>query len=216
MTQPNIPELLVVNQASQILQTFGLNALKQKFYNFGKPQNSDSGDKYSMLGTPVFDTVTLYGNETNNDISYYDLGLQKKVTVPKFTIDVALVTCNKIVNVSKTDVIGTNGSVKQYINLGDYSIEIRGVLTSENPNTRPEDAIRALHRITSSTSEINIGSNYLNLFGVNCIVFSGEQTFSQDEGNRDVQKFTLNCLSETPFAIKVTQQGSTTSNTQPK
>lgn len=212
MERPNITELLVVNQGRQILQSFGLNMLKQKFYSFGPNPVQDEPDGYSLLGTPVFDSVTFYGTGTNGDISYYDLGQQKTVTVPKLTIDIALITVTPYINVSKTNIVGANGSVKQFINVGDYEVEIKGVFTSETANTRPDDKIRQLHKIIRATSEINVASGFLTLFGVTCIVFDGPQPFAQDEGSRDVQKFTLNCISETPFAIKVTQQGATTSN----
>lgn len=205
-------EQLIASQSAQIIHTFGLNALKRTFLNLGTPDTQDEPDAHSHLGTPIFDTVTLYGNGTNGDITYYDLTLQKEVSVPKLTLDIALVTCTKVVNVVKTNVVGANGTVKQYINLGDYSIEIKGTFTSEIPDTRPADLIRQLHKITSSTSEVNIASNLLTLFGVTCIIFEGEQTFAQDESQRDVQKFTLNAISEQPFTIKVIQQGSTTSN----
>ena len=206
---------LLVSQGVQILHTHGLNALKRTFLNLGTPPSEDEPDGYSKLGTPIFDTVTLYGNGNNGDITYYDLTLQKEVTVAKMTIDIALVTCTKVVNIVKTNVVGANGTVKQYINLGDYGIEIKGIFTSEIANTRPDDLIRQLHKITSSTSEVNIASSLLTLFGVTCIVFEGEQTFAQDESQRDVQKFTINAISEQPFTIKVIQQGSTSSNQIP-
>lgn len=216
MNQPNIPELLVVNQAKQILFGAGLNALKAKFYNFGTSPVEDTPDKYSLLGTPVFDSVTFYGNGADGAVTYYDLTLQKTVTVPKLTIDIALITVTKNINVTKTNVVGANGSVKQYINVGDYDIEIKGTFTSEIPDTRPDEQLRTLHKITSATNEVSVASGFLNLFGITTIVFDGQQTFPQDESQRDVIKFSLNCISETPFVIKVTQQGSTSSNTQPK
>jgi hypothetical protein len=110
MNQPNIPELLVVNQAKQILFGAGLNSLKAKFYNFGDAPVEDTPDKYSLLGTPVFDSVTFYGNGADGAVTYYDLTLQKTVTVPKLTIDIALITVTKNINVTKTNVIGANGS----------------------------------------------------------------------------------------------------------
>jgi hypothetical protein len=209
-------EQLAASQAIQILHSHGLNALKRTFINFGTPATQDEPDAHSHLGTPIFDTVTLYGNGNNGDITYYDLTLQKEVSVPKMTIDIALVTCTKVVNIVKTNVVGANGTVKQYINLGDYNIEIKGTFTSEIADTMPMDLIRQLHKITSATTEINIASNLLTLFGVTCIVFEGEQVFAQDESQRDVQKFTLNAISEHPFVIRVTSQGNTTSNASSK
>lgn len=206
---------LIAKQGLQILHTYGLSALKTTFYNFGEPDAKELPDGYSSIGTPIFDTITFYGNGSNGDISYYDLTLQKTVTVPKMTIDIALITVNKNINVSKTNVIGANYSVKQYINLGDYDIEIKGIFTSGLADTVPSDQIKQLHRITSATCEINVASSFLSLFDITCIVFEGQQTFEQAESQRDVQKFSLHCINETPFAIKVTQQGSLTSNSKP-
>ena len=212
----NFQQQLIASQAAQILQTFSLAASERLFFKFGSMATVDEPDAHSALGTPIFDTVTLYGNGTNGDIKYYDTSLQKDITVPKMTLDIALVTCTKSVQVVKTNVVGANGTVKQYINLGDYEIEIKGVFTSGVQDTMPMELIRQLHKITSSTCEVNIASNLLQLFGVTCIVFDGQQIFGQEEGQRDVQRFTLNAISEQPFAIKIIQQGNSTSNISPK
>ena len=202
----------VASKGAQILQTYGLNAMKVKFMQFDSVPLSDQPDKHSNLGTPIFDTITFYGNGNNGDISYYDPQLQKTVTVGKMTIDVALITVNQVVNVVRTKVAGSTGSVKQYITLDDYDVEIKLVLSSEISDTRPEQKIRQLLAITKSTCEVNVASNVLNLFGVTAVVFEGQQQFEQVESQRDLQKVSLHCLSETPFTIKVTQQGSTSSN----
>ncbi|CAB4126696.1 hypothetical protein UFOVP87_7 [uncultured Caudovirales phage] len=215
MDSPNFKQQLFLKQSQQILHAYGLSALKTTFYNFNEPNVQDEPEGYSAMGTPIFDTITFYGNETNGDIKYYDLTLQKTVIVPKMTIDIALITVNKYINVTKTNVIGANYSVKQYINLGDYDIDIKGIFTSEIPDTVPSDKIKQLHRITNSTAEVNVASKFLALFDITCIVFEGQQTFEQAESQRDVQKFSLHAINETPFTIKVTQQGSLTSKSRP-
>lgn len=197
-------------EAQLIIKSVGLNLLKEKFYTFQKEAFADKPDATSLLGNPVFDTVTFYGNGTDGQITYYDMANQKTITISKLRLDIAMLTVTKNVVVVKTPIAGRNGTVKQYINLGDYDVVINGIFTSEISDTRPDLLIRQLHDITNSTAEVNVASNFLNLFGIQSLVFERAE-FPMNEDGRDVQHFELTCVSETPFAIKV-QTNQTTSS----
>lgn len=216
MENPIQPKNLpLIFQPKQFVKTVGLNAIKTVFLKTSKQPtqySADIPDGHSLLGTPIYDRVTFYGNGPGGSIMYYDIATKKPVVVPKLNIDIALINVTKVIQVVKTNVAGANGTVKQYISLGDYQVSINGVFTSEVPDTRPEDVLRQLNLLTSCPTEVQVGSHFLSTFGITCVVFDGEQNFNMEESQRDVQRFTLNCLSETPFLIKVQQQGATTSN----
>lgn len=198
----------LIPQAKLIIKSAGLNLLKEKFYTF-QTEPFAKPDATSLLGTPVFDTLTFYGNGADGQISYYDMAKQRTINIPKMTLEIALCTVTKNIMVVKTPIAGRNGTVKQYINLGDYDVQIRGVFTSQTPDSRPDLLIRQLHDITNSTAEVNVASNFLNLFGIQSLVFERCE-FPMEEGGRDVLNFTLDCVSETPFAIKVRTNQTTT------
>jgi hypothetical protein len=190
----------------------GINEVKKKFFKAGSFSEIDEPDATSLLGTPIYDTITFFGNGDGGNIVYYDISTQKTVTVPKLRLDIALLNVTKEVRVIKTPIAGRNGTVKQYISLGDYQVSINATVTSETPDTRPEAILRQLNLITDCPTEIQVASHFLSIFGISALVFDGEQNFNMEEGTRDVQRFTLNCLSELPFTIKVQQQGTTSNN----
>lgn len=199
----------LIPQGQLILKSVGLNLLKEKFYSFQNEPFLDKPDATSLLGTPVFDTVTFFGNGMDGQISYYDISKKKTINISKMRLDIAMCVVTKNVNVIKTPIAGRNGTVKQYINMGDFDVQINGVFTSQVPDSRPDLLIRQLHDITNSTAEVNVASNFLNLFGIQSLVFERCE-FPQNQEGRDVQHFQLDCISETPFAIKVQNNQTTT------
>lgn len=207
----NFIDFNVKPEAKLIIKSAGLNFIKEKFYTFQKEPFLDKEDATSLLGTPVFDTLTFYGNGTDGQITYYDIANQKTITISKLRLDIALVTVTKNIMVVKTPIAGRNGTVKQYINLGDYDVQINGVFSSQIPDTRPDLLIRQLHDITNSTAEVNVASNFLNLFGIQSLVFERCE-FPMNQDGRDVQHFTLDTISETPFSIKVQTNETSTTN----
>lgn len=208
-----------LNLSKVIVQTRGMNALKTKFFTV--PESTGQADKPDivqpgqvsayLLNSLVFDTVTFMGNNPDGSISYFDLTTQAVVNVPKMQLPIALCEVTKVNNVVKSNVAGRNGSVKQYISTGDYQVTIRSAFTTGIADKYPAEAMRQLQKITSSTTEVKVASNFLNLFGIQYLVFD-ECRFIQDEKNgRDVQNFDLMCTSEQPFTLKVLD-GQTTSN----
>lgn len=209
--------------AYQIAIAHGMNAIRPLMFNVPENAqsvyNADAGDDIDpsqvanfLLGNLVYDTVTFMGNNADGSLSYYDLTSQQVVTVAKMQIPIAMCNVTKNIKVVETDVAGRNGSIKQYINIGDYSVSIKGIFTTGTSDKYPIEAMKALQAITNATTEVKVVSNFLNIFGINYLVFK-ECNFEQmDNTGRDEQRFSLTCVSEIPFTINVNQNGGTTSN----
>jgi hypothetical protein len=205
------------SQAFQISQSFGLNALKQKMFKLPDVQEADGPDELiksvkavDLIGSLVYDTVIFGGNNSDGSLTYFDLQTQQSITIKKFQLPIALCVVNKMAAIVKSNVAGANGSIKQYINLGDYEVQIRGIFTTGIADKYPYDAMRALQKITSATCEVKVWSNYLSIFGINYLVFESCNFEQMENTGRDEQRFTLNAVSEIPYTIKV-QQNTTTS-----
>lgn len=214
------PPIEVASLSSSIIKAHGLNALKTKFFkvpdSIGEPDAPDKilPDQNSnyLINNFVFDSVTFMGNNADGSLSYYDLNLQQVITVPKLQLPIALCNVTKNMEIVKSKIAGRNGTVKQYINTGDYDIVIKGLFTTGVSDKFPLEALNHLQLITNSTTEVKVASNFLQCFGINYLVFETCNFEQQDNKGRDELPFTLNCVSETPFSIKVITQGSTTSN----
>lgn len=208
----------LTSAALHISASFGLNALKQKMFKMPPAQAADAPDvllkgqiSNALIGSLVYDTVTLGGNNSDGSLTYFDLTTQQKITVPKIQIPIALCTVNPKNIIVKSKVAGRPGTIKQFISVDDYDVQIRGVFTTGVADKFPIQAMQDLQKIMNATCEVKVWSNFLAIFGINYLVFDDNKgAFEQMENTgRDEQRFTLNCISETPFTISI-QENSTT------
>ena len=200
MAKFNIPDNRVTTKPRKpqlVLSGFGLQAVKARVYNFGEDEE-ETRDKLpsSYLGTPVFDNADFIGGSYKNlegeQIPYEDL-----------SIDTVLYTVSMNKTIVKTPIQGRNGTVKEYISDGDFSVTIRGMITSESPNVYPEDEVKKLYEICSVQKEIEISSRYLNdVFGITNLVVE-KYDFPQAKGFQNVQMFSMSCVSDDPIELTV-------------
>jgi hypothetical protein len=207
-------------QSELILKNFGLSFIKPKFYqvNGGNvatlqelaKEDGQRDKQNSFFGLPVFDVLTFMGM---NYIAYDG----KKITLDTIHFGVALCDINQSKNIITTSIQGRNGTIKEYISDGDYTINIKGVITSAAQDYYPEQNVKRLKDFCDAPTPISIASQYINMFGIKDIVIK-DYSFAQVEGMRNVQPFELNCLSETPFEIKSQTQNTTagTSKASPR
>ena len=128
------------------------------------------------------------------------------------TIRVELVECvitvNQEKNIVTTPMQGRDGTVKEYISDGDYTLSVEAAVSSysidqnfQNGHSYPlsqlEDAIALLQ--IKDTLEVH--SDFLTLFGINNVVVKGYAMVQETHSNR--QAFTIQMLSDTAYEIKM-------------
>jgi hypothetical protein len=100
----------------------------------------------------------------------------------------------------KTAIQGKNGTFKEYVSDGDYSISIRGILTTTQANKYPKsDTQRLLDLLTANEPLIAI-SDFLSVFGVSNLVVES-YTLPQTEGFYSSQSFEITCSSDEPLEL---------------
>lgn len=202
------------NQAEFSAKSIGMSLIKQKFYNidYAKAERATEVEEDSLLisgtlsGVPVFDSVVLkrpngVGNETQ---TFVENNSNKKGVIDKtndLILPIALLTVNQERNIVRTNVQGRNGSVKEFVSDGDYSVTIEGVLVNELPNKSPIEDLKKLHSFCKADTSLDVISNILDAFGILSLVIN-DYRVEQREGMRNVIDFTLYCYSDTPFEIK--------------
>lgn len=117
-------------------------------------------------------------------------------------INDAKITLSQRKNVVITDIAGRNGSVKEYINTGDYNIRVQGMLVAEVLNVFPNVKVKEFRRICELEREIIVSSSFLNHFNITKVVILDYQVAEQ-EAIRNAVPFTLEMVSDTPIEIKV-------------
>jgi hypothetical protein len=182
---------------TQILLTaLGIGVAQTALVNL-KGLNQDTARKQSMLGTPVFSNMEIKDGswiDSNGAINTYQ----------GINIDTVLMTVSQSKNIVTTPVQGRDGTVKEYISDGDYSIEVQGVLVSPNGNTYPEEDVNKLTQILRAKEPIRIISEFLDYFGVSDVVVT-DYSFPQVQGFRNQQTFTISMLSDTPIELSTNE-----------
>lgn len=201
-------------QIKQIIQTAAPALLKTEGFKILLPKTDATVESFkdtpvkfnqtaikSYLGTNVF---------SNLNIKYRTKG-DNTTEVRRLMIDTALFVITQTKNVITTAIQGRDGTVKEYVSLGDYKITIKGVIAGY-PGTYPQS--KAQGEFNSPVSDlidacndnraVDVESWYLTMFGIYKLVIT-DFTIGQNEGEYSLQPFEITALSDTPFQLDITK-----------
>lgn len=179
-----------------ILKGFGLQMLQKNIWKDNIPQGEprDKPLYYSSLGTPVFSDLRIEGFS-------YTSKQYGNVTVPTMVFTSVLMTVDQSKHIIKTDIQGRNGSVKEYISDGDYTVNIKGVITAPN-GIYPYDAVVDLKKWLHAPMEFRVASRWLQNLDIDVLVIEN-YSIPQMEGGYSYQLFDINCISDLPFELNL-------------
>ncbi|MBD3748936.1 MAG: hypothetical protein IE931_05525 [Sphingobacteriales bacterium] len=144
---------------------------------------------YSLLGAPVYEVITckIPVNGGFKDYTFPDWPL----------LDVSAAK-----NIVKTPLKGKDGTVKEYINIDDYQITIRGILINYNSDEYPEDLVNSLHQLFKVNQEMQVTTALLNLLDIHNIVIT-DLKLPEVEGYSNIQPYVISALSDEPVELKI-------------
>lgn len=159
-------------------------------------QKESTDNKYlSPFSLPVFDAVSFKGG------SYYDAHL----VAQQYTdvhLPMAIITIDMNKTVIKTPTVGrTFGTVKEYVNDGDFTVNIRGVIASGVQNLYPDYEVEKLFKMLMSTEPVAVYGNWFTRFGIESIVIE-RFSIPQEEAMRDIQRFEIQAVSTLPIVLE--------------
>lgn len=113
-----------------------------------------------------------------------------------------LVTIRQNKNIVYTSIQGRNGTIKEYIALGDYEITIEGMIVCEDinaPISFPENEVNTFNKVVTYSSDandnnLNIISPLVNKFCSRVVV--SEFELREIQGTRNALEFTIQCVSD--------------------
>ena len=125
-----------------------------------------------------------------------------------------IITVNQEKNIVTTPLQGRDGTVKEYISDGDYSISLEAAVSSyviDGKGTAnvikrqayPIEQLEEIMSILQVKDTVSVQSDFLNLFGVTSVVVKNYAFVQETHSNR--QGFTAQLLSDTPYEIKMQQ-----------
>lgn len=152
-------------------------------YNGLNVSNSPTALTQSILGTPIYEQITL--RDGGNEYTFPDWPL----------IDIAFTK-----NIIKTPIKGRNGTVKEYINIDDYQIGIRGILINYVNDEYPYDLLSQLQSFCIINRELQVTSPVLNILDIHNLVIT-DVRYPEVEGYNHIQPFIIQCLSDEPIEL---------------
>lgn len=142
----------------------------------------------NTLGLPVFMSLEFEKNKQQ--------GLGTNLVVPCCIVEVSV---PKVI--VKTEVQGTRnnknpirGTVKEYINLGDAIVSVKGILSDES-GLYPDDQVKLLWEFFKAPVALNINHELLNMLEVYALVIENI-SFPSPQGRQNIQPFELQCVSD--------------------
>lgn len=143
----------------------------------------------NAFGTPVYDN--LYFPEG----SYTDAETGNTIAYDALHINGVLMVVNQSKVIVKTQIQGKNGTVKEYISDGDFTINATGTITSDN-NVYPETELQALAEICRVPQTLEVVSTFLNeYFDIDFVIIEN-YSVSQKRGSRNEVDFTISMISD--------------------
>lgn len=161
---------------------------------------TDVANYESLLGNPVYSTLEFPQKGPLEAMAPVGILANQKGKVA-LRIDMAIVEINQTKNIVKTVIAGRNGTVKEYIGLGDFEINIQGAVVSKY-NTYPEDEVLRLIEILSLNTQIPIAGGMFGLFNIQWVVVE-DFRIRELEGTRNVVPFNIRCISDKDDTIVI-------------
>lgn len=149
------------------------------------------------LGIPITDKSYWEGRYALCELTMQDEGGGRIV------MSDAVVAVSRAKNIVTTQLVGRDGTVKEYINAGDYQLSILagvaavrdGVIVDEYP----EDGLRELRAFLEGNTALQVHSAFLDIFDINRVVIRN-YSLTQDTAS-NYQTLSIQALSDEEYSI---------------
>ena len=151
---------------------------------------SDAENDYQMPGFPL-ETTAERGIVT----------LRTTAPAMEITIREAQVSVTGNNGIVKTALTGVKGTVKEFTDQGDFTVQISGAFTGEYPGDYPEADMEKLLEVLAAQESVAVESKHLAMFGVYNLAITS-YIVNQEKGFTNRQSFSITAVSDTPFEIE--------------
>lgn len=125
-----------------------------------------------------------------------------------------IITVNQEKNIVTTPMEGRDGTIKEYISDGDYSIAIEAAVCSyvinqngdvdyQTSQAYPKSLLEEVIGFLKIKDTLEVQSDFLTLYDIKNVAVKNYGMVQETHSNR--QGFTIQMLSDTPYEIKISQ-----------
>lgn len=181
-----------------ITRPISINDRKQTIgYSGVKVIEEEEAEQISWLGTPIIFPITFKA-ETYK--VYDSKGKLKDAEFGDFMLPSAtLVEFSRAKNITRTEVLGSNGTVKEIYGFDDWQIRMRGVCLPE-PGRSETDQKNALLAWNEIAGSIKVDGELFFEKGIDRIAITDIQ-FSQVQAKPKVLPFEITAVSDDPIEL---------------
>lgn len=130
------------------------------------------------------------------------LFFKSKITGKTFEFVEALIKLSRQKTIVETSVVGKDGTVKEFISNGDFSLDIQIALRDANDeDIYPIDQLNEFADFLAENREVIIGSEWLDAFKINEIVIKSYSASQETYANR--QNIPIQAVSDTPYLMRL-------------
>lgn len=170
-------------------------AVSRAIPELNKKPDPVSGDKWNTLNNRFAEGKVYY----NINMTLTDPETDKSIE-----IEDAVCKVNRAKSIVKTQLVGMEGTVKEYISMGDYDINIDFNIVSCDSQGNvideyPAEGVKMVEEIFSINNALEVKSDFLALLGITKLVISDLQISQQTYSN--VQSVSISALSDEDFEI---------------
>lgn len=196
MAEPTVNKLLSTFNLQNVNTYNGFRPNPYRMTGQASVSQRDKALYLSTLGTPVYTDLTF------DQIRYSTTGSNQTKVVPAITLQTVLMTISLPKNIIETAIQGADGTVPEYIGMGDYQITINGIIVGSNGHY-PRDEVAALKKMFDAPRAIPVVSWYLQNLDIYDVIVK-DYAFDQEPGGYSQQNFTVNCRSYFPVELLIT------------
>lgn len=187
-----------VMDITAIKSAFAANDAMNGGYDPDSPEVID----FSKVFGQVFANMPIYGSlEFGNvepDGSNEYTGIDGNTyTFSNIIFPIAIVQAVQPKRIVKTDIQGLDGSIKEYIGMGDWDVTINAIVNMP-ADQAPIDFLNAINEIIKAPVPIPVTNYYLNNLGITYLVIE-DVNLSQVEGEYSNQSIVITACSDVPL-----------------
>lgn len=190
-----IPDSVVILASTALIPPKAATAKKPQNFQIDQTDNRDKELYRSSLGTPVYTNITFQAG------TYETTMPGKTVSYGPVTYEAILITVSQAKKIIKTEIQGRDGTVKEYIGMDDYQVQINGIITGKNGHF-PKDEVAALKKVLDAPVPLEIACTYLETLDIHSLVVD-QYEIGQQEGGYSYQTFSIACLSDVPQELRL-------------
>lgn len=163
-------------------------------YNIPQGTEPDSPISTSVLNTPVYTNIHFL------DVEYTD-NQGRVIRTNGKIYDAVLITVTQAKKIITTEIQGRDGTVKEYIGMDDYTIQVNGIITGSN-GVHPANEIAELKKMLDAPVSVDVSCAYLQNLGIQSIVVF-DYEFAQQAGGYSYQTFSITFKSDVPVQLRL-------------